>query len=323
MFLFKRNIIILMVCLLVLIPITIFSSPVITPNGKMTYRIPIKIPAGTMGMQPSLSLVYNSGSGNGMVGYGWFLSGFSSITRDRDYPVNFDDKDHYMYNGSRLIYNAAHGYYHTENENYLRIYAFNLNTAGSYWVVMRKDGSKSYYGYNAAEHTAATDGHINAIGKGGLALAWALSMVEDVNGNYYTIEYAEDAGNGDYYPRKITYTKNNGITKYKTVELHYEYRTDHYKKYVPTLMDEDCRLKWIIVKIDGHLYRGYRLDYDYSSLTGRSRLIKVLEIGSDGASVLPAHTFTWQDGGDHWVHHHDYSYTLPDYFMWGEKEVLM
>ena len=57
--------------------VSVFAQSV-TSDGAFTYSIPIKLPAGTNGMQPNISLNYNSMGGNGMVGVGWNLSGFRS-----------------------------------------------------------------------------------------------------------------------------------------------------------------------------------------------------------------------------------------------------
>jgi hypothetical protein len=51
--------------------------------------------------------------------------------------------------------------------------------------VTQKDGTKMYFGYMTALHSAGTDGRIEAVGKNGRALLWSLSKVEDVHGNYY------------------------------------------------------------------------------------------------------------------------------------------
>ena len=54
-------------------------------KGAANTYIPLQIPAGRSGIQPKLSLNYNSQSGNGPLGMGWSIStGFpQSITRGR------------------------------------------------------------------------------------------------------------------------------------------------------------------------------------------------------------------------------------------------
>src|SRR5438876_11007167 len=44
-------------------------------SGAATYRVPIAVPSGTAGMVPSLSLEYDSQSGNGIAGVGWSVAG--------------------------------------------------------------------------------------------------------------------------------------------------------------------------------------------------------------------------------------------------------
>jgi RHS repeat-associated protein len=262
-------------------------------SGAFSYTYPIKLPPGTNGMGPQLALTYNSSGGESMLGMGWGLSGFPVIIRDPSYPIDFNDDDHYLYNGQRLIWVPQNtddvvnpGYYHTERESYVRIKAHNLNSSNSNWVVTLKNGTKLYFGYNSADHTRANDGHIDAVGKDGKARVWALSKVEDVHGNYYTIKYFED-DDGDYYPLNITYTMNtnNPLSSYRTVEFYYKAAPDSdcTDRYVPTLVRLDKRLKWIVVKMDGNLLCKYRIDYEKGSSTGRFRLARIVEFGDEGS----------------------------------------
>ena len=51
----------------------------IGPVGNATYNIPVDLPSGTAGVKPDVSIVYNSFSGDGVMGKGFSLSAISSI----------------------------------------------------------------------------------------------------------------------------------------------------------------------------------------------------------------------------------------------------
>lgn len=186
---------------LIVLESKVTSAQEVDQFGAFNYKYPIELPPGTNGMAPQLELVYNSNSGNGMLGMGWNLAGLPVICRDPSYGIYYDDRDHYLYNGEKIIL-GNDGYYHTERESFTRIEARNLNSSSSFWILTLKNGTKMYFG-------SFTDSHIDAIGKAGKAYLWALKKVIDLQGNYYEVEYDEDTANGDYYPIRITYTKND------------------------------------------------------------------------------------------------------------------
>jgi hypothetical protein len=126
----------------------------VSETGAAVYEIPIKVPPGLAGMEPKLSLVYNSQSGNGLLGVGWSLQGLSAITRcPRTMAqdgvrggVNYDSNDRFCLDGQRLMavsgtYGADGTEYRTERESFTKITSH--GTAGngpSYFIAKTKSG---------------------------------------------------------------------------------------------------------------------------------------------------------------------------------------
>lgn len=83
----------------------------VSKSGAATYNIPIQVSPGVGGMQPNLSLNYNSQGGNGIAGVGWSIGGLSAITRCGATIVNDGVKrgvdltinDKFCLDGQRLI----------------------------------------------------------------------------------------------------------------------------------------------------------------------------------------------------------------------------
>ena len=80
-------------------------------GGQLQYTLPIALPPGVKSVAPQINLVYTSGSGNGIAGYGWNLSGITSISRmsrtiEKDggiKGIQLDDTDYFSFNGQRLL----------------------------------------------------------------------------------------------------------------------------------------------------------------------------------------------------------------------------
>ncbi len=251
------------------------SGQEVNGSGGFSYSYPIEIPPGTNGLQPKISLNYNSQGRNGLAGMGWTLSGFPTIERDASYPVNYNYSDHYKYKGQKLIPIPGTSQFKTEKDNFLRIEA-DSKYAPNYWTVHHKNGTKYIYGKYENTYDDDYDGFIKIDGSNA-ARRWYLCMVRDLYGNYYTIKYNKE--NGLLYPTKITYTQGNDLSKFRTVDLSYESRDDSDIAYQRGEIKKDKRLKSIIVSIDNFKIREYDFQYSYSPVTKNSLLKSIHKFG--------------------------------------------
>ncbi|MDL2222957.1 FG-GAP-like repeat-containing protein [Bacteroidales bacterium OttesenSCG-928-M11] len=251
----------------------------VSPSGAATYTVPIECPQGINGMQPNISLVYNSQGGNGIAGWGVDISGLSAVTRTQK-TVYLDsvtsgmsiENDIFVLDGNRLLATSPAGSeYRTEIETYSKI---TRHTSPDYFEVESKDGTKYKYGHNTGRLAYIQDD----ISK---TQAWFIDHAENTTGQTMTFEY--EPGNQYNYISKITYGNNTIQFIYEnrpdTIHLHFEKKKGYIHK----------RLKQIVSKTSSHTYREYNLEYSADVF---SRLTKITENTVDNTKYNPT-KFTW------------------------------
>ncbi|RJQ47777.1 MAG: hypothetical protein C4528_04055, partial [Gammaproteobacteria bacterium] len=212
--------------------------------------------------------------------------------------INYDANDKYCLDGQRLIavsgaYGANGTEYRTERESFTKIISYGTQGTGpSYFKAWAKSGQIIEYGNT-------TDSKIEAQGKTEVRL-WAVNKIEDRVGNYLTVTYTEDNPNGDYYPTRIDYTGNSnaGLTPYNSVQFQYQIRPDITPLYeAGSLIQTTVRLTNVKTYTGTTLVKDYRLAYDQSAATQRSRLTSITECAGDGVCLLGT-TMSLSDNGD-------------------------
>jgi hypothetical protein len=272
----------------------------VTESGAAEYRIPIRVPPGIAGVEPKLALVYNSQAGNGLLGVGWSLEGLSAITRcPRTLAqdgvrggVNHDWNDRYCLDGQRLIaisgsYGADGTEYRTERESFTRVVSYGgADNGPASFKAWTKSGEILEYG-----HTIAS--RIEAQGKPTVVRVWALSRASDSKGNQFSVSYAEDSTNGQFRPDRIDYAGN------LSVRFVYEARPDINPLYeAGSLVKTTVRLANARTYVAEARALDYRVTYELSPTTSRSRPTSVTQCDGAGSACLAPTVLGWQSGSN-------------------------
>jgi len=221
-------------------------------DGAANYTIPVKLPKGIAGMQPSLSLAYNSRTTDGLAGWGWNLSGVSCITRGNQTryhngltnPMRMNADDNFYLDGQLLMptsgSNGGNGtVYETEAKNYAKIESFGtINGDPEWWKVTSKDGSIVEYGVQATGRLRATAN-----------FSWFISIAKDVSNN--TITYNYQQYDNEIFLDNISYA--NAL-----VQLSYTYKQNPNVAFVAGTAFKGTR---ILNKITINLNGARQLDY--------------------------------------------------------------
>ena len=278
-------------------------------TGTATTSIPIEVPPGRNGMQPNLALTYASSGGNGWVGMGWKLE-VGTIERQTRWGVLYnptpqEETDGKVYtmrlNGVstdlvKAPAPAPSNEYRAKIEGaFLRIRLMNSGLDG--WEVTDKKGTKYIFGKTYR------------IQSGTMIFKWCLEKVIDRDGNYMSILYVTDQGQG--YLDQIQYGGNDptgvvgggpALPHTNMVKFYTESRPDAPVMYTSNFpITTAKRLKTIAVWSDlamTKLVRVYSLQYSGTGSVPRSILTAVQQFGKDagvntsgivsGGTALPA-----------------------------------
>lgn len=251
----------------------------VSQTGAATYQIPIHTPPGTNGFQPSISISYNSQAGNGVLGYGWNISGLSAISRVPKTiyhngiaeGITLTRKDNLALDGNRLIaINNDSTEFRTEAETYSKINGGKSKESYYWFEAKTKEGGTLQYGITE-------DSRLRPGGKWSQPVAWYINQSKDPNGN--TINYSYSSQGGQMCLDKIEYAGN-------TIQFQYEDRPDKSTTYIAgASVIQSKRLTKVIVKSDGLTARTYEFTYTHDGLY--SHLSSVTEYGSNNVPLNP------------------------------------
>ncbi|MBI3319452.1 MAG: VCBS repeat-containing protein, partial [Candidatus Omnitrophica bacterium] len=262
-------------------------------TGRATLAIPIALPPGRKGVQPSLALTYSSSGRNGWVGDSWMVD-VSYLERSTKNGVpTYDASDTFTFvsqNTSVDLVQIPDGTYRAKDEGaFLRFESKGV----SGWEVRDKSGMRYFFGQTA----------VSQIESAGKVFRWALEKVIDPSGNTILYTYAKDQN--QLYLSRIDYTGHEPTSAAPTNQILFtlEDRPDKdtsLRSGFPVTTAK--RLKTIEAKatVDTvvSLARRYDLTYATSTRTGRSLLTSVTQVGSDGTTTLPPSTFTYQQSAN-------------------------
>lgn len=197
----------------------------VSPTGAKTYSLTIPAAPG-FDYIPSVSLVYNSQGGNDVAGYGWSLSGVSSVSRtNKNHHFNGEvvaanavtGTGSYALNGDPLLVNTE--------ENLISSYSL-MSFRGK--VAMNPLASSgSVIKFNAAYPTGETAVFGTASNTTKMAVFPILES-QDVNGNKIEYEYYEDVNSDgtECYIKSIKYGSKVLGNYTAHIDFIYENRTD-------------------------------------------------------------------------------------------------
>ena len=256
---------------------TIVGTVDVTETGSANYVIPIEVPKGIAGLEPSVSIAYNSQFANGLMGYGWNVAAFSAISRcGKSYYYDntteapqLSNSDNLMLDGQRLLLisgqNLVNGAkYRMEYDPFTDITYKTVNSIPSF-VIRTKDGMTKVFG-------STSDSNIETVN--GNTLFWVLSKVTDKNGNEINYKYQEIVNNGEFYLTKIEYAGN------RSIEFAYEIRSDKQKTYFAgTVINNNKILKSISTYISQTRIKQYQFNYINDGIY--SKLIELIEVGQN------------------------------------------
>jgi RHS repeat-associated protein len=287
---------------------TIQGSYAVSSTGEATYTLPIVVPPGAAGIQPSLAITYDSASGDGMLGVGFSLTGLSAIARcpltiaqdGQIRGVRYDQLDGLCLDGARLIpVGSSNGIveYRTFPDTFVKVFALPSKVAANpaeTLKVFARSGLILEYGTSPDSKVMARSGVIRS---------WLVKRVSDRSENTIDYEYLNlttgHENTTEYVPFRIRYTGNKGVLPSRTVQFAYEAKTESDARTFfaggMALMSTQQLTTISMYGPENSLVREYQLTYKPGAGSGRTVLRSIRECAADG-TCKPRTTFAWYGG---------------------------
>ncbi|MBR5988819.1 MAG: VCBS repeat-containing protein [Prevotella sp.] len=285
------------------------GSLMVNGSGAATYNLAISCPNGGS-LTPQISLAYSSqNAGYGLAGYGFTVTGLSSITRGEKTLFNnngsikgvtYTNNDHLFLDGKRMILKSGSAcqegaIYCLEGDPYTKIITHDAvnSVSVSIWFEVKTADGKTYRYGNIPTGCLS---YKNKKGNTHIA-AWYLNKVEDVYGNY--ISYGYSSSNLYVYLNSITYGVNSNKSRGITNKIVFEYQSLGSNSSTFNIEDQQGKIEKCISTITTYtgstVYRKYQLTYNSSSdgSTNKfTRLTQIQELNGSGESLTPVQ-LTW------------------------------
>ncbi|WP_374464882.1 RHS repeat-associated core domain-containing protein, partial [Chryseobacterium sp.] len=278
----------------------------VTGAGQLQYTLPIDLPPGVKNMSPGISLVYVSGGGNGLAGYGWNITGLSSISRvgknlEKDgitKGVQLDYSDYYSFNGQRLIlksgeYGKDGAEYVTEKYSNIKIKSVGTITGQSwqgpeYWEVTSPDGSMSWYGATAPGNS-----------QGRTPIDYHIVKAKDTDGNY--INYSYTLADNVSVITKISWGGNEaqGTQGVNAIDFNFMARPRSETAYIKGVEYKQTKLlESVVVSTGGQQYKKYAIFYKKDVQGTSYRYVDKIIISNGQNEEANPVVFTYEKSGE-------------------------
>ncbi|MBF0451370.1 MAG: VCBS repeat-containing protein [Candidatus Magnetomorum sp.] len=247
--------------------------------GSGTYSIPIKIPPGRANFAPQVSLNFNTGKGNGIIGMGWTFP-LMSVRRQTDKGLpKYSDQDTFITESGKELINVQSSetqmLFRLKNETQFMKYTY--YPSQNMWTCKDRSGTTFFLTATIKQSDSSK------------TYAWYISKAVDTNNNQILYHYTHHYN--QIYCQYIAY---GPVEKGVPGQCHalffiYENRHDPIIDYRPTFrLSTHKRLKQIVIKTRNQLVRTYTLTYCQNR--SLSLLSSVLVSGSD-ETTLPEKKF--------------------------------
>ena len=274
----------------------------VSPTGARIYSIPISVAPGWK-LVPSIALTYNSQGGDNVAGFGWGISGISSIdVRNKNYYYDgeykgmvYDSPDaEYSLDGVPIVRSSmgVSGYTHATARGNIQVQKHYASSGVvAYFTVLYPNGSVGTFGYENNKFAKCS---------------YPLTRLKDIDGNTIIFSYTETGGNS-YYLKKVSYGKDS------IIELNWVSNPDK-TPYLFSVKGDGrdypiLLLKSIICKDGDDVLYTYSLKHEIKDDVSLLR-----EVGcSSSLGTLPPISFMYGVDSD------DASYYSPQFYMTNES----